>query len=325
MSKASEISQILKKKYGDVVIQAVNLASVEGRVIPTTLGLDLALNGGMPEGIIMNVSGWSKCGKTTLVLTIAANAQKFGKRVYYLDVEGRLRTDLLKCIDGLDVDNFEVIRSSKDKILSAEDYINIATDLTKNDPGCLIILDSITTLCPEDTLNGMAGESKRLAGVPSLMYEFLRKMTAILPVTLGNIITLAHLQDNPSAYGGPKEGGGNAIQYYSSIRLICHSAPEVPKTGRPKIGKDSIFKVTASALGPPSGEAVIFIRYGRGCDKYEDLVYVAIEMGLVEQKAAWYYYGEEKFQGKETLVNTLRENSDMYSQLEADVRKMVLG
>lgn len=326
-ANVNDIQSILSKQFGDVIIHAPDLGSLQGRIINTTLSLDMSLSGGMPEGIVTNISGAPKCGKTTLALTMASECQKAGKHVYYFDVEGRLRTDLLECIEGLDLDMLDIIRSTEDNILSAEDYINAATLILKNKEkqDSLIIFDSVAALCPADTLSNMAGDSKRMAGVPALLYDFFRKTAAILPVTKGNIITLTHLQANPSPYGGPVEVGGNAIQYFASIRLKCFSSPEVPKTGFPKIGKDSVFKVTASALGAPSCDATVFVRYGHGCDKYEDLVHVALELGLIEQKGSWFVYNEEKYQGRDNLILCLKTDSDFFDSLDNEVRSMVFN
>lgn len=277
------------------------------------------------------------CGKTTLCLSIVANAQRMKKKCFYLDIEGRLRTDLLKTIPGLiwtdeqekqtGFPQLQVIRSSEEKILSAEDYINIMDTLIKEVPGCLIILDSIAALTSQDVMATKAGDSKRMASIPTLMYFFLRKAAAILPVTKASILTITHLQANPSGYGGPNQVGGNAIQYFASNRFVCHSVEKVPANG-PLIGHNAKFKCESAALGPPGGEFNLYVRYGKGADKEEDLVSTAEELGFIEKSGAWYKFtsGSEeiKLQGKQKCVEYFKENPDKAAILEKQIRDQVI-
>lgn len=334
MSKIKTTEEEIIKEFGNILYSGASIEDSEGQIIRTTLSLDIALSGGIPEGTITNIAGKEKCGKTTLCLTLIAKAQKMGKECYYLDVESRLRTDLMKTIPGLvwteeqeeatGLPKMKIIRSSIDKILSAEDYINIIDRLIKEKPGCLIILDSIAALASEDTIAAKAGESKRMASIPTLMYFLCRKAVPILSVTKATIVSITHLQANPGGYGGPNQVGGNAIQYFASNRLVCHGVEKVPATG-PQVGHNAKFKCTAAALGSPGGEAIIYVRYGKGCDEEEDLVSIAEELGYLEKTGAWYRFidetGEElKFQGKQKIVDFFKENPDKAQALENLIR-----
>ncbi len=349
MAKATEtetktigdIQAQIKKEYGDILFPADNLTEMEGRIIPTTLGLDIVLSGGIPEGTIVNIAAPPKNGKTSLYLHIIANAQRlYKKKCYYVDVEGRLRTDLLKCIDGLvwteeqekatGIPRLQIIRSTEGNFLTAEKYLNIIEKIFSTEKGVIVALDSLAALCPEALHSVGIGDAKQMTGVQRLLYDFMRKISQLLPTMQSNLLSITHMQANPTAYGGPKAFGGNAIEYFSSIRLMAYSSPEVPKDTSPKIGRDMAIKCTASALGPPSGETTIHIRYGRGVDRYEDIVAVAEELGIGITKAgAWYELeieGQEnvKVQGKAGLVDYFREHPDIALAFETKIRKIAL-
>lgn len=327
----------INKEFPGVLISSEAIQESLGAIIPTTLGLDIALSGGIPEGCIVNTAGMPKFGKTTLYLTILRNAQKMGKKTYYVDVESRLKPTLLNCIPGLlwhesqpNPDNLpllKIITSSDDKILSCEDYMNIMATLFKSEKRCMIALDSIAAMTTAAVLGQKIGESKKMAGIPTLMYEFLRAINPVINVNKSNLLTITHLQANPTAYGGPTEVGGNAIQYFSSIRLKCLSSQETPKESSPKVGRDAIFKITASALGSPSGEAIVPIRYGRGVDEEEDLVNVAEEMGYVERTGAWYKIKgvDEKMQGRQSVIDYYKSNHEARDKIIKEIRESVFG
>lgn len=329
-SKVSDIEAALIKKYGNVAISASTLHESEDDIIHTTLGLDIALNGGIPPGSLVSIAGNTGSGKTSLCLTILANAQAMGKKCYYIDLEARLRTSLMDCIEGLDQGELTVIKSSMDKILTAQDVLNIAEGLMKDSPGCVIILDSVAALFTEESYSGEIGASKKMAAVPSLMYEFCRRIVQIGSITKSTFIAITHLQANPSPYGGPTEYGGNAMKFFGAVRLICNSSREFPDSG-PKVGRNSEFKIPKSALGPP-GSATVIIRYGAGCDKYLDLIENAELMGLVEKTGAWYKvnvgnkdFDALKLQGKDNLATELKGNKELFTLMDGMVRELAFG
>jgi len=328
----------IEKRYGNVLHSGEFLTETEGKIIPTILSLDIALGGGIPEGIITSIAGKPKFGKTTTCLEIIVQAQKMGKKCYYADVESRLRTNLLKCINGLvwkkeqedklGIPALTIIRSAENRFLYAEDYMNIINTLITDEPGCLIVLDSIAAMHPKINDTKEIGENKKVMGVPTLMYEFLRTINPKLPVLKCNLITISHIQDSMQAYSGPNEVGGNAIKYLASTRLHCLSSSEIEEDGR-KIGRDSRFKVLANALGAPGGEAEIPIRFGIGVDRYIDLFKVACDMGFIEKAASWFSFendGEKvKLQGQNNVVEYFNNHPEFSEELEKQIRSMVFS
>lgn len=328
-AKIASTLESIKKDYGNVLIPADVLSDHEGQIIPVTLGLDLALGGGFPEGTSMTIAGVTGSGKSTLALTIAANAQDMGKECFYIDAEARLRSELLSCIPNLNPKNLSVIRSSEDRFLTGEDYFNIIDTIVSEKKGCLIIIDSTAVFQSEAAASVKFGESKRMTAMPTLMYEFFRKCTPKIHALRSNLILVTHLQANVGGYGGPVEVGGNAQKYSASIRMLCHGSQEIPDTGSPKTGRISKFKIPKSALGPP-GEAVFPIQYGKGYDYTRDLAEIAQQMALIEKTGAWFTildekYKDKKIQGIENVMDVLKNDPDLSKRLDKQIRSMVLS
>lgn len=318
----------IRKDFGNVLISADVLKENEGRIIPVTLGLDLALNGGFPEGTAMTLAGVTGSGKTTLALTMISNAQAMGKKCFYIDAEARLRSELLACIPGIDPSKLTIIRSSEDKFLTGEDYCNIMDTIVSEEKGCFIVVDSTAAFHSEVAASVKFGEARRMTAMPTLMYEFFRKCMAKIHALKSNLVLVTHLQANVGGYGGPVEVGGNAQKYSASIRMICHGSQEIPDTGSPKTGRISKFKIPKSALGQP-GEAAFPIEYGKGYDYIRDLAELAQQMALIERTGAWFTisddkYKEKKIQGLENVMEVLRNDRELSARIDKQIREMVL-
>lgn len=329
--KIASIEDSINTKYkSNVAMTAVDLEEQDYKFIPTSLGMDIALNGGFLEGTIMNLGGIPKAGKTTLCLEIMKNAMAMGKEVYYVDVEARLQPSLINCIAGLDKSKLHIIKSTDEKFLTAEDFLQIIMDLFKSKSGILVVLDSLAALCPESAFSTEMAEGSRMAAIPTLMYKFLR-LSSIIQAKKSNLITITHLQSNPGGYGSPlREVGGNAIQFFGSYLLRCQSAGEVPKDGdERKTGKESIFKVAAVATGKPASKFTFYIRYGNGYDRAKDIATLAEEIGLVTKAGAWYKFTPEgkdevSCQGLENFIEYLKENKEIADLLEKQIRELCI-
>src|SRR3990167_1950870 len=146
------------KEYGENVFTTANCILEENnRVIPWSPAVDASLSGGIPEGSWVSINGPPKCGKSSSVLSFAANAQKpeYGnKSVYYFSVEGRLKEMNLKGTEGLNLDpqKFIIIQSTRQKILSTQENLTIAEKILKTHPECVVIFDSVSALADEKEL-----------------------------------------------------------------------------------------------------------------------------------------------------------------------------
>lgn len=332
---SNPLSEIAHKafldKYGKgALTNAANLVDCPPMVVPMTPAIDLAIHGGAPEGSWITLTGMPKMGKTTLALRFAANCQsvEYGSRnVYYIDVEGRLKAMNIACTKGFIIEKFKVIRSHKlppDKdnpdgvtvIYSAEEYLGMGLDLLKNDPGCVLIIDSIPMLAAMSVQEKKNfGDSGRRAEVNSLLSDFCKEVSQILPVNKNFIVAITQMMGNPSGKGKARtEKGGYAIAYQADIKLeATYMEKESKKEGEVPYGQKVHWDVHCCALGPPFQKPEMLIRYGEGVDTVAEIIACAKEYGTIELNGAWFKFNdstgkENKFQGADKLRNWLIEN-----------------
>lgn len=283
---------------------------------------------------------------TLTSLHFAANAQLLGRKVYYLNIEGRLKPRDLQGIPKLQKteDKFEIVRSFKkedgsSRILLAHEYLDIAESKIKNEPGCIIIVDSASQLLTETEEQGELGQQHRAPGAV-LLAQFCKKIANTLPVSGCIIIMIVHVVANTG--GGMKKKsrtGGNKIQYAVDVDLEC-TYTEKWKVGGgsddesgTEIGK-KIHWVTGSTAGnaAPGMETISYLRYGIGIDEIYELFDLAKTTGLIERAGAWYALNyleskEEKIpkiQGEERVMELLNSNEE-YVNILKDRLKGMLG
>jgi recombination protein RecA len=336
---ATTLKEDVMKTFGDQIILSGN-ALVDKKVltIPVSPSLDIALNGGIPEGSFVVLTGQPKCGKTTSSLDFAATAQKLeyahgsfkdGRQVYYLNIEGRLKKRDLEGIPGLDLARFHVIGSQQGKILHGEEYLQIGERIINEIPGCVLIIDSYSALCTEAEITSDMDKMQRADGA-KLLAKFCRKVANVIPVNKNIVIGITHLMGNPTGYGAEfKEKSGQAIAYQTDIKLRAKTfKPWVVGTDNTQIGQEIEWQVVCSALGPPGAVTTSYIRYGQGIDKCTELVNLASDLGIISKGGAWYTIttldDKPKFQGTEKVRAFLLENPKAYDTIEKSVKE-VLG
>ena len=324
------------KTFGDDIILSGN-AVVDKKVliIPFSPSLDIILNGGVPEGSFVVLTGQPKCGKTTSSLDFAATAQKpeyaygsfkDGREVYYLNIEGRLKKRDLEGIPGLNLSKFHVIGSQTGKILHAEEYLQIGERIINEIPGSVVIIDSYSALCTEAEITSDMDKMQRADGA-KLLAKFCRKVANVIPVNKNIVIGITNLMGNPTGYGAEfKEKSGQAIAYQTDIKLRAKSfKPWVLSADSSQIGQEIEWNVICSALGPPGGSITSYIRYGQGIDKQMEIINLASDIGIIHKGGAWYTLtsveDKPKFQGTEKLRAYLMENPSAYESLLVSVKE----
>lgn len=329
------------KSFGDEIMLSANaIVDRHSVIIPFSPALDMVLNGGIPEGSFVVLTGQPKCGKTTSALTFASTAQreeykgdlKKPRMVYYLNIEGRLKKRDLEGIPDLDLNRFDVIGSQQGKILHAEEYLQIAERIINQEPGSVLIIDSYSALCTESEITSDMDKMQRADGA-KLLAKFCRKVANVIPVNKNIVIGITHLMGNPTGYGAEfKEKSGQAIAYQTDIKLRAKTfKPWVLSADSSQIGQEVEWQVLCSALGPPGGVITSYIRYGQGIDKYMEIITLACDMGLINKGGAWYSLDflvdkdnkdkQQKLQGTEKIRNFLLENPDAYTKLSEMVKE----
>lgn len=326
----------VKKDFGDnILLNANSVIDKKLLTIPVSPALDIVLNGGIPEGSFVILTGQPKCGKTTTSLDFCATAQKLeyahgsfkdGREVYYLNIEGRLKKRDLEGIPGLNLDKFNIIGSQEGKILHAEEYLQIAERIINEIPGSIVIIDSYSALCTEAEITSDMSKMQRADGA-KLLAKFCRKVANVIPVNKNVVIGITHLMGNPG-YGTSewKEKSGQAIAYQTDIKLKAKFFKKWNLSDdSPQIGQEVEWEVICSALGPPGGSITSYVRYGQGIDKQMELLTLAVDLGLINKGGAWYTISsvadKPKFQGLEKTRQYILDHPDVYEDLWTKVKE----
>ena len=314
-----EALQRIEKNYGKGSIMNMDGTNkVKVDVIPTgCLALDQALGiGGVPRGRIVEIYGPESSGKTTLALHIAAEAQKQGGIVAFIDAEHALDPVYA---GNLGVDLAHLYVSQPD---DGEQALAIAEELAKSGSLDLIVVDSVAALTPKAEIDGEMGDS--VVGLQArLMSQAMRKLNPAIAKTNTCIIFINQLREKIGVmFGNPETTtGGKALKFYASIRLDVRRIDAV-KDNTGVIGNRTRVKVVKNKLAPPFRQAEFDIMFGTGISRVGVILDMAVQQGLVLKSGAWFSYEGEKIgQGREKAVEFLKNNPDVTDALEAKIRE----
>ncbi len=314
---AKALEQIEKQFGQGAVMKLGDNQHMNIEVIPTgSLSLDLALGiGGLPKGRIVEIYGPESSGKTTVALHVAAEAQKQGGTVAFIDAEHALDPVYAEAL-GVDVDNLLVAQPDH-----GEQALEITEQLVRSGAIDLVIVDSVAALTPRSEIEGEMGDSH--VGLQArLMSQALRKLTGVLAKTNCVAIFINQLRMKIGVmYGNPETTtGGNALKFYSSVRIDVRKS-EALKAGTEVIGNAVKCKIVKNKVAPPFKLANFDIMYGEGISKEGELLDLGEKLKLVKKSGAWFSYKEDRIgQGRDNAKNFLRENPDIYAELEAEIR-----
>tara|TARA_R110000824_G_scaffold128568_4_gene289530 strand:- start:40121 stop:41104 length:984 start_codon:yes stop_codon:yes gene_type:complete len=316
------------KEYGNVLHDPASITERPLEVLSVGPKLDIALGGGVPEGSLFIMTGPEKVGKTVTALTFCANAQrKYQRKIYYANIEGRLKKRDLEGITGLDIDpeKMQIIGSTEGNILSAEKYLSIVDNIVHTQPGSLAVVDSFSALSSESELTGDLADVQVMS-VQKVLAKFCRRISNALPINRVTVIGITHLMANVQRFGRGKskiEKSGSALKYQVDVKL--HASHSVPlMQGDTQIGQTIHWNITSSAIGPPGQKVESHIRYGKGIWKELEMADLMIDFGLISKAGAWLKLPNgEKIQGKSNLAKYLEENPKEYSGFSKEVFSMV--
>ncbi len=314
---AKALEQI-EKQFGEgAVMKLGDNSHMNVGVIPTgSLSLDLALGvGGIPKGRVVEIYGPESSGKTTVALHIAAEAQKAGGMVAFIDAEHALDPVYAAAL-GVDVDNLLVSQPD-----DGEQALEIAEQLVRSGAIDLIVVDSVAALTPRSEIEGEMGDS-HVGQQARLMSQALRKLTGVLSKTNCAAIFINQLREKIGVfYGNPETTtGGRALKFYSSVRMDVRRA-ETLKAGTEMIGNATKVKIVKNKVAPPFKTATFDIMYGEGISKEGELLDLGEKLKVVKKSGAWFSYLETRIgQGRDKAKEFLRENEDISSELEQYIR-----
>ena len=315
------LSQIEKNFGKGTVMRLGDRPEMNVDAIPTgSLALDAALGiGGVPKGRIIEIYGPESSGKTTLALHILAQAQKMGGEVAFVDAEHALDPVYAAAL-GVDTDNMLVSQPD-----TGEQALEITDALVRSGAVDAVVVDSVAALVPKQEIEGEMGDT--FVGLQArLMSQALRKLAGTIAKTNCVVIFINQLRMKIGVmYGNPETTtGGNALKFYSSVRLDVRRVESI-KEGGNVIGNKTRVKVVKNKVAPPFREAIFDIMYGEGISKWGELVDLAVQMEIVQKSGSWFSMGDERIgQGKDSVKAYLINNPEIAEKVEAQVRENML-
>lgn len=285
-----------------------------------SLGLDIALGiGGLPKGRIVEIYGPESSGKTTLTLQVAAECQRRGGTVAFIDAEHALDPVYA---EKLGVNLSELLISQPD---TGEQALEIADMLVRSGAVDVIIIDSVAALTPKAEIEGEMGD-QHVGLQARLMSQALRKLTGNLKRsnTLAIFINQIRMKIGVM-FGSPETTtGGNALKFYASVRLDIRRVGAIKK-GDEVLGSETRVKVVKNKVAPPFKQADFEILYGEGISRAGEIIELGVKLGLIDKSGAWYSYeGNRIGQGKDIARQYLLDNPGIAQELEAQIRTKLL-
>ena len=280
------------------------------------LDLDIALGiGGVPKGRIVEIYGPESSGKTTVALHIAAEAQKAGGAVAFIDAEHALDPSYARKI-GVDTEN--LIVSQPD---TGEQGLEIAEALVRSGAIDVLVVDSVAALVPRAEIEGEMGDSH--VGLQArLMSQALRKLTGTINKSKCVVIFINQLREKVGVmFGNPETTtGGRALKFYSSIRLDVRRIDSI-KQGDEIVGNRTRVKVMKNKVAPPFKQAEFDIMYNEGISRTGNIVDVGVKENIVQKSGAWFSYGDIRLgQGRENAKQYLKDNPEIALEIENKIR-----
>ncbi len=316
------VSQI-EKQFGKGSIMTLGQKkNVNIDVIPTgSISLDIALGvGGIPRGRIIEIYGPESSGKTTLALHIAAEAQKKGGLVAFVDAEHALDPVYAKTI-GVSLD--DLLISQPD---TGEQALEITETLVRSNAVDVVVVDSVAALVPKAEIEGDMGDS-HMGLQARLMSQALRKLTGAISKSNTVLIFINQIRMKIGVmFGNPETtSGGNALKFYASIRLDVRRQATI-KIGEEIVGNHTQVKVVKNKVAPPFKIAHFDMIHGKGISYEGDLVDLAADLDIIQKSGAWYNYGKEKVgQGRENAKQYLKDNPKFSKEIEKKVKDHHFG
>ncbi len=301
-------------KMGDHEQQAIPAISTG------SLSLDIALGiGGLPKGRIVEIYGPESSGKTTMTLSVIAEAQKQGGTCAFVDAEHALDPEYAGRL-GVDVDDLLVSQPD-----TGEQALEITDMLVRSGAVDVIIVDSVAALTPKAEIEGDMGDHH--VGLQArLMSQALRKLTANVKNANCLVIFINQIRMKIGVmFGNPETTtGGNALKFYSSVRLDIRRTGAV-KQGDEITGNETRVKVIKNKVAPPFKQAEFQILYGEGINHPGEIIDLGVKAGLVEKSGAWYAYNGDKIgQGKANASQFLKDNPEISETIEKQIRDQYL-
>jgi len=277
--------------------------------------IDELVGGGYPDGRIIEIYGEPSSGKSTLSLHFVAEVQKKGKLAVYIDSENALDVNYAKAL-GVNVEDLVVAQPD-----SAEDCLQVAERWVNSGLAGCVIVDSVAALVPEAEIKGDIGDN-HVGVLARLMSQALRKLAYACNKTGTTMLFVNQTREKIGVlFGNPTTTtGGKALPFYSSIRIEVRPT-EITKTEGVATSRKTKIKIVKNKVAPPFREDTIDIEFGEGISKTGEILDYGTELGILQKKGSWYWYGEERIgNGRDACKKILKENDELRNELDRKIR-----
>ncbi|HHU87943.1 MAG: recombinase RecA [Sphaerochaetaceae bacterium] len=313
----------IDKQFGKGALMKLGDSSTDRSIQVISSGsilLDEALGvGGYPRGRVVEIYGPESSGKTTLALHAIAETQKAGGIAAFIDAEHALDPTYAK---KLGVNTDELWISQPD---NGEQALEIVESLVRSGAVDMIVVDSVAALTPQAEIDGEMGDS-HMGLQARLMSQALRKLTGILAKSNTTIIFINQIRMKIGImFGNPETTtGGNALKFYSSIRVEVRRIEAISRSADDIIGNRVRIKIVKNKVAPPFKKVELDMYFGEGLSYHGSILDAALKYELLEKSGSWYSYNNEKIgQGRENAINFLRTNVDITQDLDTKLRAIM--
>lgn len=341
VKKVQDIEDKLIEKFGEgVIVSGKHITDKKSLVVPVSPNIDIMTGGGIKFGSFVIPTGPAKVGKTSLALDMAATAVNMPtefdvpRKIYFFNVEGRIQSRDLMGIHHLaplvkDETKFKSIESYPGRILTAENYLEIAEALINEKPGSIFIIDSFSQLCSKTGREKDWDDGKAYRDdVPKFLSLFCKRISNVVPINQSIVVGVTHrIADTGFGFSSWAEASGTKIQYAVDVKL---NAPwkeswKATSDSDTTIGQIVNWECLCSPLlnGAVEAKCKSRLRYGYGLDKPYELLEVGKQLGWVKKSGSWFEIIDHniKEQGMEKLRQALIENPKVYESLNEKFRE----
>ena len=310
------IKQIEKKYGAGAVMRLGQSQTLNVDAVPTgSMTLDMALGiGGVPKGRIVEIYGPESSGKTTVALSVIAQAQKAGGEAAFIDVEHALDPVYAQAL-GVKIDDLLVSQPD-----SGEQALEIAEALIRSGAIDVIVLDSIAAMTTRAEIDGEMGDL-HVGQLARLMSQAMRKLTAAISKSNCVAIFINQIREKIGVmYGNPETTpGGRALKFYSSVRIEVRKG-EVIKDGSQIIGARTKCKVVKNKVAPPFKEAEFDMMYGTGISRTGEVLDIATDLDIIKKGGSWFSYKDQKLgQGRDNVKEILAGDPELMKEIEEQI------
>ncbi len=317
--------QTIAREFGEGAIMVLGDedARLSVDVIPTgCLAIDHALGcGGFPRGRIVEIFGPESSGKTTLTLTLIAQAQKAGGIAAFIDAEHALDVGYARRL-GVKVEELLISQPS-----SGEEALTIAETLLKSNALDVIVIDSVAALVPRAELEGNMGDPQ-MGLQARLMSQAMRKLTSVIAKAKTICVFTNQIREKIGVmFGNPETTtGGKALKFYASMRVDIRRIAGIKGGEGIFVGNRTKIKVVKNKVAPPFAEAEFDILYNEGISREGSLIDMGIDRGVIEKRGAWLFFdGNQLAQGRDAAREELKRNPEARQKIEGLIREKISG